>query len=359
VGIELLSTHFLTTSGKLEMPLAVLIMLSSEAKPTTAPNEPSANFTYTYRTLSTVHLEELQNDINILRKQGKLSNHKTYRGYIENKKFKTPEKLPDAKSLIIMAIPTKPMHVKFHLNGKTHEVTLPPQYYDDGITDETIQEIIQQHIIKRPGFKLERTRGIHLKLTAVRSGLGKYGRNNLCYVEGMGSLLKLVAYFTDAELSDNWNSIEMMPICKNCTICTENCPNGCITQENFVINAGKCLSLYNEIEGKFPKWIKPTAHNTLIGCMKCQAPCPANTKAITQTGRLEDVTEEETRKILDGTPDPKLLETLNKKLKNFDATQSTEAFAIFTRNLKALLSTGNTTSQTTCTSCVDHERVRS
>jgi epoxyqueuosine reductase len=317
-------------------------MLSSEAKPTTAPNEPSANFTYKYRTLSTVHLEELQHDIDALRSQGKLSNHKTYTGYIQTKKFKTPEKLPDAKSLIIMAFPTKPMHVKFHLNGKTHEVTVPPQYYDDGITDEAIQETIQQHIIKKPGVKLERTRGIHLKLTAVRSGLGKYGRNNLCYVQGMGSLLKLVAYFTDAELPDNWNQIEMMPTCKTCRICMKNCPNGCITEENFVINAGKCLSLYNEIEGTFPTWIKPTAHNTLIGCMKCQALCPANKQAITQTGRLEDITEEETKKILNGTSDPKLLETLQKKLRNFDATQSTESFTIFTRNLKALLDTENT-----------------
>jgi hypothetical protein len=65
-------------------------------------------------------------------------------------KFKTPEKLPDAKSLTIMAIPNKPMQVKFHLNGKAHEITLPPQYYNDGITDETLQKTIQQHIIKKP-----------------------------------------------------------------------------------------------------------------------------------------------------------------------------------------------------------------
>jgi epoxyqueuosine reductase len=295
-------------------------------------------------TLSTSHLEELQHDVDSLRNQGKLSDNRTYRSYIEDMKFKTPEKLPDAKSLVIMAIPNKPMHVKFHLNGKTHETTLPPQYYNDGITDETIQEIIQHDIIKKPGYKLEKTRDIHLKLTAVRSGLGKYGRNNLCYVEGMGTLLKLVAYFTDCELPDNWNDIEMMPICKNCRICMKNCPNGCITEENFVINAGKCLSLYNEIKGTFPKWIKPTAHNTLIGCMKCQAPCPANKEVITQTGRLEDITEEETRKILNGTPDPKLLVTLQRKLKDFDATQSTDSFTIFTRNLKALLNTENTTS---------------
>jgi len=301
-----------------------------------------AGFACRYSTLSTAHLEELQHDIDNLRNQGKLSSNKTYRGYIESKRFKAPEKLSDAKSLIIMAIPQKPMQVRFHLDGKTHETTMPPLYYSDGITDETIQETIQQHIIGKSGFKLERTKGIHLKLTAVRSGLGKYGRNNLCYVEGMGSLLKLVAYFTNAELPDNWINIEMMPTCKDCRICMKNCPNGCITEENFVINAGRCLSLYNEIEGTLPKWIKPTAHNTLMGCMKCQAFCPANKKVIKQTGRLEDITEEETRKILEGTPDPRLLETLKRKLKDFDGTQSAQAFTTFTRNLKALLGTENT-----------------
>jgi epoxyqueuosine reductase len=300
------------------------------------------DFNYKYSTLSIVHLEELQHYIDNLRDQGKLSNNKTYRGYIQNKQFKTPEKFPDAKSLIIMAIPNKPMQVRFHLNGKTHETTLPPQYHDDGLTDETIQETIQQQIIKKPGFKLEKTRDIHLKLTAVRSGLGKYGRNNLCYVSGMGSLLKLVAYFTDYELPDNWNNIEMMPLCRNCKICMKTCPNGCITEENFVINVGRCLSLYNEIEGIFPKWIKPAVHNVLIGCMKCQAPCPANKNVITQTGRLEDITEQETKKILNGKPDPKLLKTLSKKLRDFYPAQSAESFTIFTRNLKALLNAKTT-----------------
>jgi len=229
------------------------------------------------------------------------------------------------------------MLVRFHSKGKAHEVTLPPNYYSDGITDETLQRTILQQIIGKPNCKLERAREIHLKLLAVRSGLGKYGRNNLCYVEGMGSLLRLVAYFTNCELGDNWNEIKMMDLCKSCRACMINCPNHCITEENFVINAGKCLSLYNEIEGEFPEWISPIVHNALIGCMKCQLICPANNSVISLAGRLEEVTEEETNKILNGTPDQKLLNSLSKKLRNFYPTRSAESFNIFTRNLKALL----------------------
>jgi epoxyqueuosine reductase len=36
-----------------------------------------------------------------------------------------------------------------------------------------------------------------LKRLAVRSGLARYGRNNVTYVEGMGSFLELSASLTD------------------------------------------------------------------------------------------------------------------------------------------------------------------
>ncbi|MDH5451230.1 MAG: hypothetical protein OEY24_05350 [Candidatus Bathyarchaeota archaeon] len=104
-----------------------------------------------------------------------------------------------------------------------------------------------------------------------------------------------------------------------------------------MIDAGKCLTLYNEIEGEFPKWIDPNAHNALMGCMKCQLHCPANREVIKLTGRLEDVTEEETKKILKGKPDKKLLDSLSNKLRNFYPASSKDSFPIFTRNLRVLL----------------------
>lgn len=297
----------------------------------------STDFVYKSKTLSVDHLRELQEDINRLKRAGKLSNHKIYRSYLSDKKFEVPESLPSARSLIVMAIFTKLMLVNFHVNGRRHEVMLPPQYYSSGLTEEISRNIIFKRMITELGYKIEKARHVHLKLLAVRSGLGRYGRNNLCYVEGMGSLLTLFAYFTDYQFEDNWTEIRMMDCCEDCRICMSHCPTNCITEENFVIDAGKCLSLYNEIEGEFPKWISPEAHNALIGCMKCQLHCPTNSEVIKLTGRLEDVTEEETAKILEGTPDEKLLNSLSNKLKNFYPTKSKDAFPIFTRNLRVLL----------------------
>ena len=301
-------------------------------------NVPSTDFVFAHKTLPVDRLKELQEDIDKLRREGKLSNHKTYRSYLENKKFEVPESLPNARSLIVIAYFTKLMLVNFHLNGKKYEVMLSPQYYSSGLTEEVLSSTILEKIVKEPGFKIEKANQLHLKLLAVRSGLGRYGRNNLCYVKGMGSLLKLSAYFTDYQFEENnWNEIRMMEVCEDCKICMSHCPTKCITKENFVIDAGKCLTLYNEIKGVFPGWIYPDAHNALMGCLKCQLHCPANREVIKSKGRFEDITEEETKTILKGTPDGKVLSTLSSKLRNFPPATSKDLFPIFTRNLRVLL----------------------
>lgn len=292
-------------------------------------------FDYKYKTISVEHLNELQEDIDKLYREDKLSDNETYRSYLSTKKFIIPETLPNAKSMIVVAIFTKLALVNFHLDGNKHEIMIPPQYYDDGITYEDLDSLILNEIIKESGYKFEMAQHVHLKLMAVRSGLGKYGRNNLCFVDEMGSLISLLAYFTDFSFDkDNWNEIKMMDSCKECRICVNNCPSKCITETNFVIDAGKCITLYNEIEGEFPKWINPDSHNALMGCMKCQFPCPANHKVVELPEKFEDITEEETRMILKGKLDEKLLDSLCKKLK-YPITK--EFFPILKRNLEVLL----------------------
>jgi len=296
---------------------------------------------YKYKTISISHLDELQEDIDKLRREGKLSDNKTYRSYIDNKKFKVPENLPDAKSIVILAIFSKLALVNFHLDDKKYEVMIPPNYYDDGTTFEDFENIILNEIIKEPGYKVEFTNKLHVKLLAVRSGLGKYGRNNICYVDNWGSMINLFAYFTDFQFEeDNWTDIKMMDQCKHCTICINNCLTGAIpnpSDENFVVNVGKCISVYNEIEGIIPTWIPSDAHNALIGCMRCQKPCPNNRETIKITERMEDITENETKALLDGQTDEKIVNSLSKKLKMFSPSNAKEVLPVIKRNLKALI----------------------
>jgi len=257
-----------------------------------------------------------------------------FRSYIKDMKFELPEKFPEAKSIIVMAVFTKMMYVYFHLDGKKHDVIIPPQYYATRIT----KNVVQKQIIKKPGYRIEKATNLHLKLLAARSGLGKYGRNNIIFVDGMGSFITLHAFWTDFQFeADSWHKIAMVEKCQTCRNCIGICPTSCIKMENFVINVSKCITLYNEIEDKFPRWIRPHWHNALMGCMKCQIPCPENEKIPNYAGRLEDVTEEETRKILQGKPDKELLKSLTKKLKGFVPATKEEYFPILTRNLSVLI----------------------
>jgi len=177
-----------------------------------------------YKIVSVDHLAELQEDIDRLRHEGKLSQQITYREYIDYLRFEIPEGLPEAKAIIIMATFTPLMAVNFYWNGKIHQPYLPPQYYQDGVTEDDLRSIIQKEIIPQPGYKLERERRAHLKLLAVRSGLGRYGRNNICYVDGMGSFLTLYAFWSDYPIAaDDWGEIRMLDACKRCRICMHTC----------------------------------------------------------------------------------------------------------------------------------------
>ncbi|MFX1328088.1 MAG: 4Fe-4S double cluster binding domain-containing protein [Promethearchaeota archaeon] len=299
------------------------------------------DFKYKYRTISVDHLEELQEDIDKLHREGKLSDNEVYRSYIDTKKFELPKTLPNAKSIIIIAIFSRLALVNFHLNGKNHEVMIPPNYYDDGSTLEDFKNLILNDIIKKPGYQVEFTNKLHLKLLAVRSGLGKYGRNNICYVDEWGSMINLFAFFTDFQFKeDNWTDVKMMDLCKGCIFCIKNCPTNAIpssSDENFVINAGKCISVYNEIPGIIPNWINPNDHNALIGCMRCQKHCPGNHEVITITARLEDISEEETKMILDGINNEKLINSLSKKLKMFVPANADRIIPVIKRNLELLI----------------------
>ena len=115
--------------------------------------------------------------------------------------------------------------------------------------------------------------------TSTPGGLGQYGRNNICYVPGMGSFHRLWAFYSDLVWQeDNWQEAQMMASCQNCSVCLRNCPTGAITSERFLLHAERCITFHNEQPGDvpFPTWMDPCWHNCLIGCSYCQNVCPQN-----------------------------------------------------------------------------------
>lgn len=296
-------------------------------------------YEYAYRTMSVEHLPELQAWIDSLYRDGKLSDQEIFRSYLAKKKYVMPEDFPEAKFIVLLANFTPMALSYFRYDGKRHEIVIPAQYYDDGQRLADIENIIKTEIIKEPGYRIQRAQQMLYKTMAARSGLGQYGRNNIINVDDFGSFITLFAYFTDYPFEeDHFVEMQMHEECETCRICIGLCPTRAIKRHEFVVDIGKCITLYNEIDGRFPDFIPSDGHNALMGCMHCQYRCPINAKSIQRPIILEEeVTEEETRRVLEGEVDDALIESMTRKLSGYGAATSADYFPVFTRNLRVLL----------------------
>jgi epoxyqueuosine reductase len=301
--------------------------------------DPSQIPTYKYRTLPVGRFPALQNEYNTAKNNSQLGRSKMYLDQIAPLNFKAPDDFSNAKSVVVVAAYSKNMYSNFWLDGTSHRIMIPFQYYNDDLNADKLKAIIQKDVIKTPGRRImDISSKVPLKLLAARSGLGRYARNSLVFVDGMGSYNMLYAFLTDHPFAeDNWTNLEILDECNRCHACERTCPTRCINRWNYSVNIDKCLTLYNENPGEFPNYILGSMHHALMGCMKCKEPCPANEGIAELSGKLEDVTEEETRKILKGNPDDALIKSLQRKLRQFKATASKEQFPILKRNLSVLI----------------------
>jgi len=262
-----------------------------------------------------------------------------YRDQIASLSFKLPADFPTAKSVIAVAAYSKNMYSNFWMDGDSYRILVPFQYYADDLDGDKLKDIIQKDIIKTPGRRIvDISQDTPLKLLAARSGLGRYARNGLVFVDGMGSYNMLYAFLTDHPFTeDHWTRLQILDECNRCHACERTCPTRCISRWSYSVNIDKCITLYNENPGDFPNYILGSMHHALMGCMQCKAPCPVNEGIAELSGTLEDVTEQETRKILKGTPDDALLKSLQRKLRQFRAVSSKSQFSIMRRNLSVLI----------------------
>ncbi len=278
----------------------------------------AADFPYRFKTVSVQHVHELGEWMHKLARDGKISDNTIFRGYIDKFVYEPEKMAKDARSLVILAIPQNIISVVFRLKGRSCEVLTPTGYFLDGLNPEDVKNRVKSEIVRDPTATLYPGPRLPLKTLAVRSGLAEYGRNNITYVlPDYGSTHRLVGYYVNRELPDNWRPLKMMESCRHCSICRRRCPTGAIGVETFVIDAGKCLTLFNERPEPLPSWIDPRAHNALVGCNRCQERCPANVDAYNRIERLAELTEQETECILNLSPDQTLQQSVVKKLNRF------------------------------------------
>jgi epoxyqueuosine reductase len=233
------------------------------------------------------------------------------------------------QSIILIAIP-HPFYaeVVFTKNKKDyHFISLVMSDFDK-------TEKVLNRIVSAGNYNFISVQNLPLKRLAVQSGLAVYGRNNICYIDGMGSNFSLAAYYSDIPCSDEyWTEVTMASVCTNCNACLSNCPTGAIQKNKFLIDTKRCLSYWNEGAEPFPAWIPKSAHHCVYDCIKCQIICPMNTSQIKNVVGPVQFTESETNILLSGLHHEKLSDSFKQKIHYLGLHQWPEGIS---KNMKTL-----------------------
>ncbi len=208
----------------------------------------------------------------------------------------------DVKSVVVIALPIPAYaKTKFNWNGKVYPLTSLARYNPDDVEPLVEVENLMNEYLGPLGHHIAQVPQIPLKRLAARSGLAVYGRNNICYVDGLGSFTVFAAFFTDMPcMEDDWTEIRTAEACSGCKVCMNSCPTGAIRKERFLIDNERCISCMNEMPGEFPDWLPLSAHNCVYDCLKCQKPCPMNKPYINNVIGPIVFSEEETGMLLAG-----------------------------------------------------------
>jgi epoxyqueuosine reductase len=272
---------------------------------------------FQYRTVAIDHLAEMKSALGGLNRDGKVSQQKTIQSYLKDLEYQAPKEMPNARSLIVVATPWRLRLVGFRWRGKELALLIPGGYfyYENESFREPLRREVARRVVGAPGAKLVFANP-PLKTLAVRSGLAEYGKNNIAYVDGYGSFHVLWAFYSDAVLVDQWTRpYRMMRICEGCSICIRGCPTQAIRESEFVVEAGRCITTYNEMKETLPSWIDAKAHNAFIGCLRCQNDCPVDRGLNQGYEHVADLTEAETALLLEERHDAKVEARITEKLK--------------------------------------------
>ena len=282
------------------------------------------------KVVTIAHVGELQQEIDALHRKG-LLDEELYGAYLASFDFQCQQKLANARSLIIVSVPQPQVRVTFVRKDRAYPVIVPPTYSYS--TDQQVADDLKTYLGPE-GYELQKVR-LPEKLLAVRSGLARYGKNNIAYVEGMGSFHRPVVFISDVPCAaDSWGEASVMDLCENCTACAKACPTGAIGSDRFQLHAERCITFHNEHRNDFPEWLSSAWHNSLVGCMICQKVCPADKPFVKWIVTGAVFNHEETALILEGASEDRLPHAAVEKLKKLGLM---EYGPVLGRNLRVLI----------------------
>ncbi|MBN2041333.1 MAG: 4Fe-4S binding protein [Spirochaetes bacterium] len=148
--------------------------------------------------------------------------------------------------------------------------------------------------------------------------------------------MRLLTYFSDLPCDEGpWFPVRRMETCEKCKACITACPTDAIESNQHIVNTSKCLTFLNEFAGEFPDWVNKDAHNSIIGCMKCQDCCPKNAHNKNNILKGVTFTEKETLELLIHEIDEPYTGSLKNKIKATGI--SSDMSKMLLRNLRVLL----------------------
>jgi len=212
--------------------------------------------------------------------------------------FRPPDELSETASVVVVVMPSPPAEATFVWRGEQRRLGVPSNYPRNDENEagvwQAIDELLAPHGVRRAATRLPE------KLLTVSCGLARYGRNNVAYVGEWGSYIQLVTRYVDLPCDEvEWTGPVLLERCHDCDACRRACPTGAIGDDRFPLYVERCLTFHNENAGELPAWIDATAHNSLIGCVRCQRVCPADAGVRDWVGEKAAFDEGETALLLD------------------------------------------------------------
>jgi epoxyqueuosine reductase len=285
---------------------------------------------YKARIVSAKHVSSLRNEIDAWRRKRSIRKELD-EDYLNEFNFNTQPTTLKRKSIIIVASPQPITRISFKVKGRPIPAIIPPTYNHS--TDERVTNLLER-TLRPEGFHISKVI-LPWKSLAVHSGLAEYGKNNIAYIEGMGSFFRLNAFCSDLpSQEETWMGHRTMKRCENCSACLKNCPTQAISSERFLLHAERCLTFHNESQRDFPSWLDSSWHHCLVGCLRCQIICPENKPFRDWIEDRETFSEAETALLLDWQQNESLPPRTIEKLEELYMMEYAE---ILSRNMRALL----------------------
>lgn len=277
------------------------------------------------------HLQTIKNEIDFFKANEELNGFHEW--IIQNLYcFDLPKVDFTINSIILVAVPHPTYaELEFERQGKRYNA------FGIVMSDfESTEKYIKDYLVSKD-YHIEPVWSIPMKRMAAQCGLAVYGRNNICYIEDMGSNFSFAAYYSDIPCGDDsWNKMSYAKACTDCRACINNCPTGAIRTDRFLIDNSRCLSCLNEGAEEFPEWLPKSAHHCLYDCLKCQLICPMNKEYESKVMSPIKFDEKETDMLLEGIPYNEYTDELKMKAKILGMAEWPDSTKAIPRNLKAL-----------------------